>query len=405
MAIPGTLRNSQNVYEGENGGYWTMGGYERFDGQPLPSEAIHATIELVGSDKLISYSDTYISVEADPPRTYSLTLRDGYYKDFSPRAPITVQGVTNSLRKCSGTVISYNPSTHVLVVRATYTSGHLGSHSNWRITQDAIATRSDITSGILTDWTATAAIIGVTPSGLVITKSSGSFTAGVLRVGTDVVGIATGPQILNAGSTAYSRAQYRKLAADYARADITEVPGSGDVLGVWHYNGKWYAFRNISDGSAAKMYVETADGWEEVVLGDEVYFTGGDVEPTIGQTLTGAASGATAKIEKLFESSGEWENDELVTNGTFAVGTGWTLGSGWTIGAGKATHTTGTDDIEQDIVLVPGQTYHTEFTVSGRTAGDVTIKIGGTAGTTRSADSRARRWSQGYPLSTAVNWS
>lgn len=67
------------------------------------------------------------------------------------------------------------------------------------------------------------------------------------------------------------------------------------------------------------------------------------------------------------------EGPDLMTNGTFASSTGWTLGAGWTIGSGvltsasasfpQATHTALTED------FINGNTYKITYTVSGSAGG------------------------------------
>ena len=78
------------------------------------------------------------------------------------------------------------------------------------------------------------------------------------------------------------------------------------------------------------------------------------------------------------------DTDAAITNGTFAADTDWTKGAGWTIGSGVATGVTASSDLEQALVIVQGVSYEVVYTVATVTAGDVTVKIGGTAGTTRS---------------------
>lgn len=52
-----------------------------------------------------------------------------------------------------------------------------------------------------------------------------------------------------------------------ARALIQAVPGEGDILGVWLFQGVVYAFRNATGGASAKMYKSTGSGWSEVSTG------------------------------------------------------------------------------------------------------------------------------------------
>lgn len=53
---------------------------------------------------------------------------------------------------------------------------------------------------------------------------------------------------------------YRR-AEGYTAFDDAPVPGEGDVLGVWHYNSKVYAFRNVAGGATASMYSSVGSGW------------------------------------------------------------------------------------------------------------------------------------------------
>lgn len=80
----------------------------------------------------------------------------------------------------------------------------------------------------------------------------------------------------------------------------------------------------------------------------------------------------------------QWWGDpevELVTNGEFASDTIWTKGTGWAISGGVATKTAGvSSDLEQTVSITENYHYVIEFDISGRTAGKVTPKVGGTAG-------------------------
>lgn len=78
---------------------------------------------------------------------------------------------------------------------------------------------------------------------------------------------------------------------------------------------------------------------------------------------------------------------EYSINGTFATDTGWTKGAGWTIAAGVATATGAISTaLEQSagVTLVQGKAYSIQYTIT-RSAGSITLSLGGTAGTARSA--------------------
>lgn len=75
---------------------------------------------------------------------------------------------------------------------------------------------------------------------------------------------------------------------------------------------------------------------------------------------------------------------DLAANGAFASDTLWTKGTGWTIAAGVATATGAiSTTLSQFANLVPGRTYTVVYDGT-RSAGTVTVSVGGTAGTARS---------------------
>jgi hypothetical protein len=81
------------------------------------------------------------------------------------------------------------------------------------------------------------------------------------------------------------------------------------------------------------------------------------------------------------------ESADPVTNGAFATDTDWTKGAGWTIAAGVATATGAiSTSLSQTAAyqLIEGRSYYVTYTAT-RSAGTVTINIGGTAGSARSS--------------------
>ena len=79
---------------------------------------------------------------------------------------------------------------------------------------------------------------------------------------------------------------------------------------------------------------------------------------------------------------------ELITNGNFASASGWTLGTGWTVASNKAT-SDGSQSATSNIyrstaqTVVLGKNYRVTYTVSGRTAGEVWVNIGGNTNLTK----------------------
>ncbi len=78
---------------------------------------------------------------------------------------------------------------------------------------------------------------------------------------------------------------------------------------------------------------------------------------------------------------------EYCAHGDFAASTGWTLGSGWSISGGVAAGSTASTDMTRTaaFTVYSGRKYTVTYTIVTLSAGTVTVKIGGTAGTTRSA--------------------
>lgn len=110
---------------------------------------------------------------------------------------------------------------------------------------------------------ATAKVIAVDGSNVVLTRVSGDFVTGeYLNIsGSFEAEITT---IQGPSTDGLEDATYKSLAAEDYRNDIQAVPGSGNILGVALYNGTIYAWRNNAGGTAAVMYRSSATGWQVV---------------------------------------------------------------------------------------------------------------------------------------------
>jgi len=119
---------------------------------------------------------------------------------------------------------------------------------------------------------------------------------------------------------------------------------------------------------------------------------------TARQDITSASA---ARITSLFArrvtgtgavyvSQGETTGSELVTNGDFASGTGWTTGTGWTIAAGVlgGVAVPSGGSVTRSLVLAVGSTYKITYTISGYAAGGVSFTVidSGQVGAVRSAN-------------------
>lgn len=189
---------------------------------------------------------------------------------------------------------------------------------------------------VLTDNAGTSfgTVIALAAGLAVLTRLTGTFSIGNIKVGATVVGTCVGEQQIATAATPALNARYRNLAADVYRALIAVVPGSGNVLGVHQYNGAVYAVRNNAGATAAVMHVKSAAGWTAVALGREVSFTSGGVyEVLAGVTITGATSGATAVITKVILSSGSWASGTAAGRLFFAAQTGTLQAEDLNVGA------------------------------------------------------------------------
>lgn len=157
----------------------------------------------------------------------------------------------------------------------------------------------------------------------VLTAVSGTYQAGEnLQIGGTTRAVAEDAQTQDGAPTAKLHAQYKNAAADYYRALIAAVPGSGDVRGVWLYNDVVYAFRNNAGGTACDMHKSSGSGWTAVSLGRSLAYTSGSEQIAEGSTITGATSGATAVLRRQTVRTGSVGAGSAVGIFVFATVTG-----------------------------------------------------------------------------------
>lgn len=162
---------------------------------------------------------------------------------------------------------------------------------------------ADTVTGVTSGATGVVIVVPDSTS-IVMTKVTGTFVSGeTLNVGGAPQATTTSAE--HSASTSTLRAQYKNLAADNYRADITVPTGSGDSLGGVRFNDVLYVWRNNAGGTAANIWKSTASGWSQVTLFNEVSFTlGGASAPAEGSTLTQGAN--TATIKRVVLTSGTW---------------------------------------------------------------------------------------------------
>ena len=172
--------------------------------------------------------------------------------------------------------------------------------------------------------TVSGVIIAIESTTVVYTKAVGAFVqgdslyvGGVLKTTIAALGGSISPN----NSTA---AQYTYLAAQAYRQDITAVPGSGPVRGVFYLptTGEVFAWRNNAGGTAMAIYRSTTSGWSLVNLGRQLSFHSGHLAIVDGNIVTGLTSGATGTVTRVVLESGSWSAGDAAGRLIFASVTG-----------------------------------------------------------------------------------
>lgn len=240
-------------------------------------------------------------------------------------------------------------------------------------------TITQLTSG------ATAVVLQVvtneTPNYLVITRITGTFDAtNDLQVSASTEGTASSVARRSGASTSLLNAQFLNLAADEFRGDISAVPGSGGVLGIYLLDDVWYTFRNNAGGTEADLFKSSTSGWVQVALGRELSFTSaGTYEVAEGDVITGETSGATATITRVMLESGSILGGDGLGRFIFASQTGTFQAETIKVGANLNVATIAADSAA--IVQLPGGKYEMVRENFGGTAG--TLRIYGADGINR----------------------
>lgn len=222
------------------------------------------------------------------------------------------------------------------------------------------------------------AVVGNTVTG-VTSGATGKviYASGVFLAVTRVTGVFADSEVLNvSGSPVGTVAaagtdpevtgsldnQLSALAAADYRADITAVPGSGPVRGVAILNDAVYAWRDNTGGTALVLHKATTSGWTAVPLYYELSFTGGNIEPAEGSTLTQGS--VTATVKRVVLQSGTWGAGTAAGRYILTVASGgsWASGALSTSGAGTVPASGAGVYIGSQITLAPGGRIRTDVT-------------------------------------------
>jgi len=365
-------------------GYRRVEGFERFDGQPAPSEAIYW---------LVSFKTG--SVEIPVGSTITSKTGAGVPSQITGRT-LTLPVVT------SGTWAGGNAAGYVIAVELLYAGTDTAFSIDDIFTYAAgiawaFVSAAELISGVdLGVVTGTAVPAdgkyialtfknGVTEPNIddkikgQTTSTEGTLIAKVVTSGTWAGNTAAGFYILvNFGgqfydvgesllinsitqnATADSKGEiytelnsciyfhYLHLSQEDRRGSIAAVPGQGPVRGVWQHKGVKYAFRDKAapNTAYAGMYKATGTGWVEQTFGYQLGFVNSQaliLADGIAK-VAGATSGATGILERVIKMSGSWSGadptqGEFVLSsvtGTFQCGEDLVIGSAIVAQAGGA---------------------------------------------------------------------
>jgi len=143
---------------------------------------------------------------------------------------------------------------------------------------------------------------------LVLTTVAGTFQDDEnLQVSAVTKCVANGTTTERGASTDANDTTWIRDAIETARALIAKPAGSGVTRGGFIYKGDRYCFRDNAGGTAGVMHKATTAGWVAQTFGKSLAFTsGGTTEIVEGNTVTGATSAATATVDRVVLTAGDW---------------------------------------------------------------------------------------------------
>lgn len=146
---------------------------------------------------------------------------------------------------------------------------------------------------------------GTAAGTLVMTNVTGAFQNNeVLRVSGSPCAIADGISTEDSAPDATLRTTWSRAAMAYQRSIIDKVPGEGPVRGVAVHRGVVYAWRNNVGSTRLACYRATATGWVAMPTLRRLPFTLGSTEIVVGDIVTGASAGGSARVVDVVVDTG-----------------------------------------------------------------------------------------------------
>jgi len=295
--------------------------------------------------------------------------------------------ITPAIEMAAGRVIdsqNYEPNNGVYSRIYGYEvfDGHASpsSASYWLlgINQTGSINIGDTVTGVTSG--ATAKVLKIVGSNLVIGRLTGAFVIGENLTDSGTVGTTTTVALIGAALSPSDDADYNLLAANDQRLNISKVPGSGPIRGVWIYKDNVYAFRDNVGGTAGNMWVETPSGWSQITFGRELFFTSAPaVSATVTITIaspavvTYTAHGFTANRPVQFSTTGTLPTGIVAGTTYYVIAAGLTANTfeiSATVG-GTAINTSGSQSGTHTCTAVPN--VNVGDTVTGASSGATAV--------------------------------
>lgn len=294
---PGTLSATTNFSPETDGGYQLDAGYERFDGQPAPSDTVVYSLHMTTTVTGLLPGNVISGNLSGAVATIGLIDGNEIWCD-----------VTNGINFMQGETVSGYTIEYVSAEAIDQRSYNATATRTTILLMSPLASNTlavgDVLLGLSSGSTLEVNIIKRTSSDMWVYVT---LTAGAVQVGETMRKSDATEYKVNREyevepmlSSPYSPAGVFFYLSELRRTKIGVVPGINSVRGVWDLEGVVYAFRD-SDASRTKMYRSSSTGWKEVSLGFTMGWntrpsTTTDDELGPGDVIRGLTSGAKATV-------------------------------------------------------------------------------------------------------------
>lgn len=296
---PGSLLACSNFVPETDGGYIMEAGYERYDGQPAPSDVIVYNLRLNGSASAFVAGTTVTGSPSGAVAIVGRAVDDQLWVDvingieFQPGDTVGARTV-NYITTEDIDARSYDPTaprTNIIIITVVTGPTSLAPGDELLGLTSGATVRVDklkYCSG--NSWAYCTYLTGQPLIGETLHKADGTDYKNNFAY--DVEPMLSDP---NTPASVYF------YLSEMRRGKIKEVPGAGPVRGVWDLEGLRYAFRNNVANTAVVMYKSSPTGWVAVNLGFTLKWNSRpttifDTDLITGDVIKGATSNATATV-------------------------------------------------------------------------------------------------------------